>query len=175
MKRIRDIEKKDLQRQNALDDLDHYGRRSMIEIPGISRAQNENCEPLVIEIGKKIGIEIEERDIEVSHRNSTKQDAAIISKFASRKVSDEFLENNAKIKAKKLKAVDVGFEQQSDAGRRLFNNESLTQRNKNLLRLTKLKKKTNWPTNLFPGQLFVDNCLYTKKFVCRILKFAQYI
>ncbi|MCP4883697.1 MAG: hypothetical protein GY908_07890 [Flavobacteriales bacterium] len=58
MKRIRDIEKKDLQSQKALDDLDHYGRRSMIEISGIPRAQNENCKALVIEIGKKIGIEI---------------------------------------------------------------------------------------------------------------------
>ena len=157
LKRIRDVEKKDLQRQKALDDLEQYGRRSMIEISGIPRSQNENCEALIIEVGKKIGVEIEEKDIEVSHRNSAKQDAAIITKFASRKVSDKFLEKNAKIKAKKLKAADLGFEQQSDAGRRLFINESLTQRNKNLLRLTKLKKneldyKFVWTRN---GNIFV--------------------
>ena len=40
LKRIRDVEKKDLQRQKALDDLEQYGRRSMIEISGIARSQN---------------------------------------------------------------------------------------------------------------------------------------
>eukprot|EP00794_Sanderia_malayensis_P007641 gene7640-8482_t len=70
-----DLEKKDQQRSKAIDDLEQHGRRSMVEVSGIPRLQNENCEALIIEIGKKIGIEIKHDDIEASHRNSRKEDA----------------------------------------------------------------------------------------------------
>eukprot|EP00794_Sanderia_malayensis_P016569 gene16569-18252_t len=44
--------KKDQQRSKAIDDLEQYGRRLMVEVSGIPRLQNENCEELMIEIGK---------------------------------------------------------------------------------------------------------------------------
>eukprot|EP00794_Sanderia_malayensis_P001027 gene1027-350_t len=155
LKRIRDLEKKDQQRSKAIDDLEQYGRRSMVEVSGIPRLQNENCEALMIEIGKKIGIEIKHDDIEVSHRNSRKEDAVVITKFTSKKICDLFSKKEVKNQVKKLKAIDLGFTESSD--QRLFINESLTQRNKNLLHLTKIKKrelefKFVWTRN---GNIFI--------------------
>eukprot|EP00794_Sanderia_malayensis_P016317 gene16317-17960_t len=79
----------------------------------------------------------------------------VITKFRSRKICDLFFKKEVKNQIKKLKAINLGFTESSD--QRLFINESLTQRNKNLLRLTKIKKrelefKFVWTRN---GNIFI--------------------
>ena len=42
--RVRDLEKKDQVLVKTIDDLEQYGRREMVEIGGIPRSRNEDCE-----------------------------------------------------------------------------------------------------------------------------------
>eukprot|EP00794_Sanderia_malayensis_P010440 gene10440-11533_t len=151
----KDLENKDQQRSKAIDYLEQYGCRSMVEVSGIPRLQNENYELLMIELGNKIGIKFKQDDIEASHRNSQEEDAVIITKFASRKICDLFFKKEVKSQVKKLKAINLGFTESSDPRR--FINKSLTQRNQNLIRLTKIKKrelefKFVWTRN---GNIFI--------------------
>ena len=68
--RIIKLEKKDDQRVKAIDDLERYGRREMLEFCGIPRDDKENCEQIVLNIAGKIDIPLQEDNIEACHRIS---------------------------------------------------------------------------------------------------------
>ncbi len=91
---------------------------------------------------------LEKKDVEASHRNSGKIDAPIIVKLASRKSREKFLTKKAKSSLKKLSTSDLGFQQEGEEeatqesnGKKIYINESLTRRNKDLLRVTKIKAR----------------------------------
>ena len=120
----------------------------MVETSGIPRQTRENCEELVLKLASKINIDLKEEEIEACHRTSSKPDAPIIVKLGSRKKSALMLSKQAKSNAKKCSIADLGFKMPphshstpKDVSGKVFINESLTSRNKNLLRLTKLKKR----------------------------------
>ncbi len=141
LRRIRDLEKRDKQRVKAIDDLEQYGRREMIEIAGFPRSDDENCENLVLQLADKVGVELDTHGIEACHRISSKAEAPIIVKLSSRKKREQFMWKTTKEKARKLKTTDFGFTVAAGSqSKKIFINESLTQRNKNLLRLAKIKK-----------------------------------
>eukprot|EP00794_Sanderia_malayensis_P001034 gene1034-360_t len=160
IKRIRDLESKDQQRLKAIDDLEPYGRRDMVEIGGIPRQNEIN---IVVKIADKLKVSVVSSDIEACHRISPKENASIIVELKSRKLKDALLSKEAKRIGKKLRISDLGFQMAArdgseDAGK-VFINESLTSRIKNLLRLTKIKKreldfKFVWTRN---------GCIYIRK------------
>eukprot|EP00794_Sanderia_malayensis_P002485 gene2485-2860_t len=146
--RVRVLEKENKLRMKAIDDLEQYGRREMVEISGIPRQAKENCEGIVLNLASKINIDLKAEDIDACHRISAKPDAPIIAKFGSRKKCALMLSKQAKSYAKKCKIADLGFEMPpqsrstpNDISGKVFINESLTSRNKNLLRLAKIKKR----------------------------------
>ena len=85
----------------------------MTEISGIPQIQNENCEELVLKIGEKINVALEEKDFEASHRISSKEGSAIIVKLKSRKIREVVLSKQSKAAAKRLTVSDLGFTIQS--------------------------------------------------------------
>ena len=114
----------------------------MLEFGGFPRDDKENCEVIVLDIADKIDIPLKEDDIEACHRISRRPDAPIIVKFKSRKKKEQFMSKESKTKAKKLRTTDLGYDLQPDPNiGKIFINESLTSRLKNLLRLTKIKKQ----------------------------------
>ena len=135
-KTVKVLEKKVLNNESTIDDLEQYGRREMIEIEGFPAKANENIEDLVIKIAAACEVKITPDDIEAAHRvkSRTKTNLPIIVKFKSRKTKQGIMANKKKLSGKKTS--DFGYPK-SD----FFVNESLTQRNKNLLRLTRLKRK----------------------------------
>ena len=143
--RIRDLERKDQQHTKAIDDLEQYGRREMLEIGGIPRNNGENCEEIVIELAKKLNVNLVSSDIEACHRISPKENASIIAKFQSRKTREALLSKEAKSLNRELKISNLGYQMAggscSDKNGKIFLNESLTSRNNNLLLLTKIKKR----------------------------------
>ena len=148
--RIRNLEKGDKQRAKAVDDLEQYGRRNMVEVSGIPRRAKENCEELVLELASKIGVELKAENIEACHRISPKQDAPIIVKVVSRKDASSLLSKTAKSNARRISIADLVFEVPATLSQnpttnvssgKVFVNESLTSRNKNLLRVAKTKKR----------------------------------
>ncbi len=57
----------------------------MLEIGGIPRETQENCEDPVIAVAQKVGVTLNSQDIEACHCTSPKSDAPIIMKVVSRK------------------------------------------------------------------------------------------
>ncbi len=128
----------------------------MVEISGIPRQARENCEKIVLDIASKINVDLKPEDIEACHRISPKEDAPIIMKVVSRKTISSLLSKGAKTNAEKISIAYLGFELPTQSGStndgKIFINESLTLRNKNLLRLSKIKKreldfKFDWSRN----------------------------
>ena len=71
--------------QGALNDLEQYGRRNMVDIGGIPRKKDEDTDDIVFKIAKKLDMTVKKDDIEISHRTSANKDAPIIVKFISRR------------------------------------------------------------------------------------------
>ncbi len=68
---------------------------------------NEDTEEIVMKIAEKVGAPIEKVKIEACHRITSKQDAAIICRFLSRKDRDRIMFK--KENAKSITIVDLGF------------------------------------------------------------------
>ena len=115
-KRIADLE-------YNINDLEQYGRRSMLDIINIPKVEGQCTDNIVIKIGETINVDLKPEDIDASHRLSNLQNAGIIVKFVSRKKRDEFLEKakEAKLTTKKL---EIG-----DDNTKIYVNESLTKYN----------------------------------------------
>ena len=88
-KRIADLE-------YNINDLEQYGRRSMLDIINIPKVEDQCTDNIVIKIGETINVDLKPEDIDASHRLSNLQNAGIIVKFVSRKKRDEFLEKAKK-------------------------------------------------------------------------------
>ncbi|CAB3993982.1 Hypothetical predicted protein, partial [Paramuricea clavata] len=55
----------------AQDELEQYGRQECVEIRGIPLVPDENTNEIVIKLASKLGIDITETDISISHRLGT--------------------------------------------------------------------------------------------------------
>ena len=123
--------------QQSFNDMDQYLRRDCVKIRGLPIDSQQNSNNLVLKIAEKIGIDIKESDISVSHilrrrnfvdqsrlrQNSTE---AIIVKFVRRDIKDKFY--RARKNLKNLTAANFDFE----SSNKIFINENLTRKNKEL-------------------------------------------
>jgi exosome complex exonuclease DIS3/RRP44 len=66
--RIDNLEQENKNLFHQLDELEQYGRRSLVRVSGIPEHPDENTSTLLIEATKKAGIPLQPNDIEVSHR-----------------------------------------------------------------------------------------------------------
>ena len=123
------------------NNLEQYGRCETIKIGGIPKEKDEDAVDLVLKVGQALGISVGETDIEACHRISLRGDAAIICRFASRKMKINFLSNGKKQMAKPIQRKDLGFKSNKEMKVDVFINESLTVRNKLLLKQARDRKK----------------------------------
>ena len=114
--------------QANINDLEQYGRREMLNIFGVPRRDNEKTDEIVLDIADKLGFDLYDEDIEVSHRTSSKPTAPIIVKFNSRKVRDMLYD--ARLDLKYISSKDIGFNEEHS----LYFNESLTEVNRELFK-----------------------------------------
>eukprot|EP00794_Sanderia_malayensis_P001497 gene1497-biopygen1240 len=76
----------ELRRANqTIDDLEQYGRKTMLEISGFPRQEKESAIGLVLKLAEHLDVDLNETGIEACHRISPKADAAIIVEFSSRR------------------------------------------------------------------------------------------
>ena len=71
---------------NAINDLEQYGRRQMVEIAWIPRTSEKDVEDTVINLFQKLNLSVCKSEIEAAHRLSAKYNANIIIKFTNRKM-----------------------------------------------------------------------------------------
>ena len=120
----------------------------MVEVGGIPRKARENCEKIRLGLASKIRVDLKTEDIDACHRIPPKQDAPITVKLHSRKKSLAMLSKQAKVNSKKCRTADLGFAMPTQdpnstngASVKVYINECFTSRNKNILRLAKIKKR----------------------------------
>ena len=142
MKRTDDLD-------NAYDQLEQYGRRECLEIKGIPETKDENTDRIVINLASKMGVQMNESDISVSHRNpnpkadrsSNSTGPAIIVKFTRRNTRDQLFKS--RLKLKNITTKDLGFTRSRDS--RIFISESLTSPRKELyLECVRFKKSEGY-------------------------------
>lgn len=148
------LEKVTDQALSNINDLEQYGRRAMLEIAGIPKSKEENPEILSVTLFKSLGINVQETDIEACHRISQRENANIIVKFHSRKIRDQVLRERRQLRGKTTHDFGLNVER---APAKIFINESLTRRNKELFRLAQNFKNENgfrflWTRN---GSIFI--------------------
>ena len=148
---------------SEINNIQQYSRRDCVEISGIPEEPDENTNALTIKIGALLGLQIDEKDISISHRlphkvqnetyssrlrpregasvtlNSSNRFPKIIVKFARRSVKDQFYQGRKYLKDKSTK--DLGFSLSLDG--HIFISESLTSKNKELFKDCLKFKKDN--------------------------------
>ena len=132
-------------KESLIYELEQYSRRDCLEIRGIpknSSGMREDTNKIVVELGRKIGIELKKEDISTSHRLPSKVKAngeralfppAIIVTFTSRDVREKLY------RARKVLKQDLGFSKEN----RICINESLTQSNRDQHEGSKVIQITN--------------------------------
>lgn len=128
--------------QKSLNDLEQYTRRDSVEIRGIplpEESQEEDTNEIVLQLSQKMGIPLERKDISVSHRIRSRSlvDPAIIVKFVRREVRERLY--RARKRLKYITTADFGF----SVEKKIFINESLTPKNKELFKDCLRFKKDN--------------------------------
>ena len=122
-KKVKDLESSLEISKKEINDLEQYGRRTMVTVSGIPRAKDENTNNLILNLASKLDVELTEQDIDISHRTSNNANATIIVKFENRKKRNLFyFEGRKALKDKKTTSLDLGLSEDND----LYINESLT-------------------------------------------------
>jgi len=145
-KRANDLQKKNKKDYNNIDKLKQYDRRQNLEFHGVPRLENENVTQIVLDLVRKLDVNINEDDILIAHRLPQKQSfgQARASKSANKHPtiiapSVSRYERN-QIYASRFNAKNIE-EFPVDGMDKLYINENLTQRRKQLFWLTKQKAK----------------------------------
>ena len=134
LKKVKEGNRKVEVTQDKLDDLEQYGRKTMLEINGFPRMENEDPWKIVLALAEKLEVALTEDNIEACHRISGNEKAGLIVEFASRKKRDEMIYYRKKLANISIK--DFGYE----GDNRIYVNESLTPKRKSLIRELKAKK-----------------------------------
>ena len=165
-KQLKDLQVTAENAKSAVNDLEQYGRRDMVDICGVPRHVNEDTDQIVIDIAAKLGLTLTKTDIATSHRTKPTPDAPIIVKFISRNVRHSFFNLRSQLKLKTLN--DLGFQ----GATKVYINESLTASNGELLKKTRTTLKGKnfkhiWTKN---GTIFLRKEDKSNKIIIRSVK-----
>lgn len=137
----------------VVEDLEQYTRNRNIQIDGITPDDDENLREMMITIGKKIEVDIEDKAIDAIHRipSQNEKNSPIIVQFTTRQIREKIMTN---IKNTKITTKDLGRKGEE---RTVFVNEHLTKNKKQLMFEARKLKKTNeymflWSKN---GKIFI--------------------
>lgn len=133
--RINELECKVTDIEKGSDDLQSYLRRDLLEFHGVPVSEDEKTDEIVLKVAKLIvpDLTLYESDISISHRLPAVlgRIPVIIVKFVRRSIRDRLL--NCKRALRDKTAQDLGFYNNT----RLFVNESLTRKSRELLNKAK--------------------------------------
>jgi hypothetical protein len=110
--------------RSGLSHLADYNRRNVVEIHGIPHSEEENCFDIVKQIGKHVGVSIDDLHIDAVHRVPSKLTSdPIYIRFVNRWKKDELLQAR---RGKKLLVREVEGLENPFSSNRFYINESLT-------------------------------------------------
>jgi len=132
--------------QVNLDNLEQYSRKNSLEFHGIPDEVNIPTDQVVCKIAQAIGVEIQEDDIEISHRIGRKRgDKPVLAKFVSHKVKSKIYKARTNLKAVSVQSLFPGSSVSSVRGttarpKGIFINENLTPYRKEMMGLAVEKR-----------------------------------
>ena len=153
-KKVKDLEERLDFVEDDINKLDTYTRRNNIEVQGIpSAVQDDGLETIVKAISSKIGVEINDTDIEACHRLKSRDRGPkpVIVRFVNRRICEDIHKKKKNLKDMSLAEINgLGIHS------RIFFNENLCPFYQKLFRMCyKLKKNglihSTWS---FHGQVF---------------------
>ena len=99
--------------------MEQYSRKNSLEFHGIPDEVNMCTDQVVCKIAQAIGVEIQENDIEISHRIGRKRgDKPVLAKFVSHKVKSRIYKARTNLKAISVQSLFPG------PGSELCNNQN---------------------------------------------------
>jgi len=136
-KRVQHLEQSASQAHEAVNNLEQYGRRECLEFQGLAWSQNENTDDLVIQVSKMLKVDLNKKDISISHRLSECSDTnprpTIIARFCSRRARDMLYSQRHRLKQHNI----------AHPRERVFINESHTKINRQRFNVCLKYKKAN--------------------------------
>ena len=149
--------------QINLDNLEQYSRKNSLEFHGIPDEFDMSTDQVVCRIAQAIGVEIQENDIEISHRIGRKRgNKPILAKFASHKVKSKVYKARTKLKAVSVQSLFPGSSVSSVEAtparlKRIYINENLTLYRKEMMGIAVEKKHDGKIYNVWTldGKIFI--------------------
>lgn len=95
--------------KNKINIMENQSRRENLVIRGIEEEAQESwddCAEKVVEIGRKIGVEIKQEDISRAHRIGKGKDRPIVAKFNSWKIKESFLKKKSNLKGTRIVVME---------------------------------------------------------------------
>lgn len=123
--------------EERTENLEQYTRNHNIEIHGIPQKQNEDCKNLLLKIAQELDIDMNMEEMDVAHRVAVRRATTalpIVAQLTTRTKRDEL------VKQKVLIIMNNNIEG-LQIGQKMFISEHLTLKNKNLLRLAKIRAR----------------------------------
>lgn len=120
-----------------------WSRLQNLEIVGIPEIPDESPLDIITALAKRSGVDLKPEDIDFAHRVQPQRPASgrarsIVLRLKTRHMKDKLLSATRKLHGKTPKEVGLG----SNNVTKIYVNEHLTQHNKRLLRLCKVRAKT---------------------------------
>lgn len=86
-----------------IDRLEQYSRKDNVKVVGIPETEGENCVEKVKELGRSIGVDLQDNDISVAHRVKSrgKRGNPMIVRFVRRESKVQMMMNKRKLKEQK--------------------------------------------------------------------------
>lgn len=117
--------------KERMRDLEQYSRRTNLEISGIPVTPNENILDVVKDIGKALGVELQEQQVTAAHRIPSykrERTPSLIVQFQNKMTRDAWIGRYREKKSMTANEVNVNYPKQ-----RLYINEHLSPENKQFL------------------------------------------
>ena len=128
--------------QESLDELEQYSRKNSVEIHGIPEDIGISTDEVVCKVAAAVGVQIEEDDIEISHRLHRKKGIKpIIAKFANHKDKAKLYKARVQLRNVTLSTVFPNYSATGPSGQRIFINENLTRYQNEMMKLAIEKRK----------------------------------
>lgn len=150
--RLRTLENRVQEAEDKTEALEMYTRKNSLEIHGVPESKGEDLDEIVIKVADRVGVEVEEDEIEIVHRLPVKLKGVrpIIAKFKSHKIKSQIYFSRRKLRG-------TEDEDELNGAKEIYINENLTAYRRKLFAEARKRTKINkwyktWTTD---GKIFI--------------------
>ena len=147
--------------QINLDNLEQYSRKNSLEFCGVPDDINMSTDQAVCKIAQAIGVEIQEDDIEISHRIKQKHgNKPILAKFCNHKIKSKVYKARTQLRSTTISSIFpdcVSFIAEHNRQPKIFINENLTQYRKEMMKTAREKRNNGKIVSFWSldGKIFI--------------------